>query len=164
MSVFWSSPSKGWNSSPLFIPIGFLSHLLLPNSGILALFLLTLDFWSYPSKVWNFGPIFYICWISDLIFPNNWILTLYFQTLVFWPYFYTDWFSDLILENGEILALPLCTLVFWCYHSKRFNSGPISISIGIILSFQTLEFQPCLNKHWNSDLILPNIAILALFL
>ena len=34
----------------------------------------------------------------------------------------------------------------------------------LILSFQTLEFWPFFYKHWNSDLILTNTGILALFL
>ena len=39
---------------------------------------------------------------------------------------------------------------FWSYPSKQWNSGPISVSIGIlILSLQTLEFLPYFYKHWH---------------
>ena len=34
------------------------SHLIVPNTGILAVFLYTLAFLSYPFKRWNFGPTF----------------------------------------------------------------------------------------------------------
>ena len=104
------------------------------STGILTLPFETLEFWSYPS------------------------------TLDFWSYFYTDQYSDLLLPNSGSLALLLSTLVFWSYPSKWWNSGPISISIGIIIwSFQTLVFYPCLFNSWNSDLILPDIGILANF-
>ena len=67
-----------------------------------------------------------------------------FQTVEFWPYFYLHWFSDLIL-------------------SKWWNSGPISISIGIIiLSFQTLELLSYPSKHWNSIPVCLIVGILIL--
>ena len=47
--------------------------------------------------------------------------------------------------------------------SQKVNSGPISISIGIIfLFFQTLEFWSDPSKHWNSSPIFINIGILIL--
>ena len=83
------------------------------------------------------------------------------QTVEFWPNFYTLWLSDLILQNIEILAVFLQALELWSYPCKRWNSGSISIHIGIlILPLQIiLVFYPYFCRHRNSDLILPNIGI-----
>ena len=145
------------------------SHVILLNTGILALFFIRigcvilffkrLRFWPYFCKHWNYDLEH---WSSDLIFLNIGILissfetleflscpssaiigivALSFQTFEFWPYPYTHWNSYLILRNIEILT-PFLHL----------NSGPILTNIGILI----LYFH-C--KHWNSGLILPNKGI-----
>ena len=54
-------------------------------------------------------------------------------------------------------------MVFCSYPSKLWNSGPISISIGIvILSFQTLEFLSYPSNQWNSSPICLIVRILIL--
>ena len=148
------SPWINWSlaSSRRFLPISphYLQSLALTNwlfifalTGILALFLWTLELLSYSSKHWNSSPIFI----------NIGILFLSFQTLKFQPFFYTHWNSDPVL-----LILQL-----WSYPSKHWNSGPISMSIGVIIfSSQTLEFWSYFYTHWIANLILSNIAILIL--
>ena len=143
MSVFWSFPSKGLNSSPIFVPIRFLSHLFLPNSGILALFLWALEFWSYPSKHWNSCPIFI----------NISILALFFQTLELLSFSFKHCNTDPIFIKIGILALSSETLEFWSYSFKDWNSGLTVI----------LEFCPYFYTHLFSDLILQNGEILASF-
>ena len=110
------------------------SDLILPNIVILALFLQTLEFWSYSSKSWCSGPIF--LYIAFLI--------LSFQPWELWPY--------------------LKRLAFWSYSSSYWNAGAIFINIGILIFFfKTFEFRCFFCKRRNSDLILSNIGILALF-
>ena len=139
---FSSYPSKDWNFD-----------LILATIRILVLLLYVLEMWTYPSKHWSSGLLFFQLWNSDLILPNTGFLVL----------LYTHRFSELLLLNCEILALVVYTLVFWCYHSKLWNSGRISISIGIsILFFPTLQFLPYFCKHWNSDLILLKVGKLGL--
>ena len=144
----WSSASKEWNSSPLFI-----------NTWILTLSFQTLEFLYCPSKHFNFGPIFYTwkfwChrskhWNSGPIFINigilalsfdfkHWnsgrlfmhigILILFFQTLEFWPFFFiNNGILALFLQTLQLLSysstanieiLALYTLVFWWYASKH---------------------------------------------
>ena len=101
------------------------SDLIIPCTGILALFLKTLEFLSYPFTA------------------NIVILALSFQTMEFCPDIYTHWFSDRILQNSGILALFLYTLAFLPNPSKLCSSSPVFIHIEIfILFFQTLEFWP----------------------
>ena len=99
------------------------SHLIVPNTGILAVFLYALASLSHPSKPCNFGTTFihidlfilsfktlgflpFFCkhWNSYLTISN---LSLFNQAREFSPYFYTYWNFDLILRNIEILALLL---------------------------------------------------------
>ena len=133
--------------------------------GILILSFQTLEFWSYSFK----------CWDSDLILWNGRILISFFQELELWSYSYKHWNSDLIFSNVGILILFFQALELWPYSyecgilllpSETLEfSGLIFKSIGIrILSSQTLEFWPCFCKHWNFDLNLSNIGILALSL
>ena len=85
-----------------------------------------------------------------------------------------------------ILILYVYRLVFSSHPFRRCNSGPFSLSIGIMilliqtlgllscpstaniktvaLSFQALEFWPHFYKHCNAHLIAPNTGILAVFL
>ena len=128
---FWPYPYKHWNSD-----------LILPNSGILALFLWALEFWSYPSKHWNSCPIF----------MNIGILALFYQTLEL-SYSSKHCNTDPIFKNIGILALPSQTLEFWSYSFKDWNSGLTVI----------LEFCPYFYTHLFSDLILQNGEILASF-
>ena len=139
---------------------------ILSNIGILGLLLYTLGFWPYHFKHW----------ISDLILANTGIVILFFQTLELWRYSHKH------------------CLKVWSYPHKHWNSAPILINSGIlILSFQTFKSDLILTnfgivdfivtlgwivapffrtlvlwsypyKYWNSDLIVPNIGILALFL
>ena len=44
--VFWSYPSKRWDSCPISV-----------STGIMILIFQTLEFWSYCSNVWNSCPI-----------------------------------------------------------------------------------------------------------
>ena len=174
---FWSYPSTldFWS---YFYTHQF-SDLLLPNSGILPLFLSTLVFWCYPSKWWNSGPfsisigiiILSFQTLEFLSYPSKqWnsspvclivgILILSFQILVFWPNCFNHCNSEL-LPNTGILVLYLYTLVFSCYPSKRGNSSLISMSNRIsILSFQTLEFWSYPFKPWNSCPNCINIRLL----
>ena len=69
-------PSKHLNSGPISL-----------ITGILTLFLQTLEFLSYPST------------------GSNEYLASSFQTLEFWLIIYTHWFSDVILQNAGILIL-----------------------------------------------------------
>ena len=149
-----SYSSKRWNLDPIFIHIGILpsslqrlrfcpyfykhlnsgqgylythqnSYLILPNVGILALFLQTLEFLSNPStenikiltlsfQTLKFRLIIYTHWNSAPIFINILILILSpgnigflvcsFKTLGFWPYFYKHWNYHIILPKNGILA------------------------------------------------------------
>ena len=133
---------------------------MLPNNGILALFLKTLEFLSCPSKRWHSGPIFHL---TGILFSS-------FQTLEFWPYFYKLWNFCLYLplqslefwpypSNHLILALVYAHwfsgriflhIEFLSYRSKPENTGPIFIYIGIVTSpFQRSYFWPCSYKHWT---------------
>ena len=63
------------------------------------------------------------------------------------------------------------SLEFWLCYYKHWNCGHILINI-LKHSYRILPLQTFVNigilpffyKYWNSDLILPNIGILALFL
>ena len=81
------------------------SQYIVPNTGILAVFLYTLAFLSYPSKRWNFGATFihidfFILSFKTLGFlPNfckHWDSYLILSNMSFWPYFYKHWSYDLI--------------------------------------------------------------------
>ena len=111
----WSSASKEWNLSPLFI-----------NTWILTLSFQTLEFLYCPCKHLNFGPIFYTwkfwChrskhWNSGPIFINIGILALSLCTLEFLSYLSKRWNSDPFFINNGILALFLQTLQFVSYSS-----------------------------------------------
>ena len=95
------------------------SQYIVPNTGILAVFLYTLAFLSYPPKRWNFGPTFI----------HIEIVALSFQALEFWAYFYKHWNSHLIVPNTGILDVFLYTLAFLSYPPKRWNFGPTFIHI-----------------------------------
>ena len=144
-------------------------------SHSLALFFINIGILILSFQTLHFYPYLYTHWNSYLIHLKVWIL----------PYFYAHWNSYLILPprtlefcpifiNIGILIYPskhcksgtfLYTLVSLSDLSKHWNSGCISISVGImILLIQILEFWPCFYKHWNSHLILPNTGNLALFL
>ena len=69
--------------------------------------------------------------------------------------------SGLILPN--ILIFQLQALGFWPDLSKQFNSDLQKLELWPFFQL-ILEFWPYSSKHWNCDLILPNIAILTLFL
>ena len=139
----WSLSSKHWNSCPILKNIGsviifplqtlefcpiFLknwnSHLILPTTGILALFYTHWFLLSDPSKYWNYYAIF--IHIGFLIFSlKPWdafpisisigIMILFLRTLEFWPYFYEHCNSYLIVPNTGILALFLYTLEYNSY-------------------------------------------------
>ena len=99
-------------------------------------FLSTLEFLSYPCKRWNSGLIFYTHLNFDHILPDIGILiSSLHRELEFCP----------IFINIRILIYP----------SKHWKCGPF---------LYTLVFLSDLSKHWNYDLIDPNIGILALFL
>lgn len=89
----------------------------------------------------------------------------------FWLQFYKDWNNDLILPNIWILALFLYTMEFWPDPSKQWNSGLIVINTCLLSCPSTaitgilvlkFKFCPYFYTVWNFDVILPNIAILAL--
>ena len=133
------------------------SHLILPKTGILALFLYTLVFWCYLSKPWDPGLISkilelwsYPCehWISGpilytaglllvLILPKIGILIFFFQALEFWSFL-------------------LKTLEFLCYSSTAY--------IAILIFSQNTLILALYYKHWNSYLIFPHVGILVLLL
>ena len=167
----WSYPSKHWSAQAFFFfSFGILilsfqtldfwsffythrcSDLLLLNCGILALVVYTLVFWSYHSKRWNSGRISISIGISIVFFP----------ILQFLPYFCKHWNSDLILSKVGTLGLLSYTLALWSYPFKHGNCGQIKTGI-LILFFKTFEFWCFFCKRRNSDLILSNFGILALF-
>ena len=111
---FRASAFKHWNSGTICVHVGILalfhkhwnSHLIHTHFGITP----------YPSKHLNSGPISLITGILTLFlqtleflsYPStgsNEYLALSFQTLEFWLIIYTHWFSDLILQNAGILIL-----------------------------------------------------------
>ena len=98
---FWAYFYKRWNS-----------HLIVPNTGILAVFLYTFAFLSYPPKRWNFGPTF---------IHIDFFLSL--KTLGFCP----------ISVSIEILILP--------FETCNSGPISISIGVMILFN-QTLEFWP----------------------
>ena len=123
---FGSHPYKHWTSSLIFITWN--SHLILPNVGILA------PFYKHWNSHWihsYFGilALFFADWNFQLILPSIWILALFLQTLEFLSYPFTG--------NIKILALSFQTMEFWpniyIHWFSDLNSGPISISIGIML-------------------------------
>ena len=107
-----------------------------------------MEFWSYPCNYSNSGAI--VIRIGNLI--------LSFQTLEFWPSFFSA------LEFWSYPSKHWISGPFFIHiGSKLWNSGRISISIGIsILFFPTLQFLPYFCKHWNSDLILLKVGTLGL--
>ena len=148
----WSSASKEWNSSPLFIntwiltlSFQILEFLYCPCKHLnFGPIFYTWKFWCHRSKHWNSGPIFinigilalsfdYKHWNSDPIFMHIGILTLSFQTLEFWPFFYKQWNSCPIFTNIAILILFI--------HCKHWNSRLIHIGF-LMVCFKTLEFCP----------------------
>ena len=154
---FLSYPLKHWISGPIFIPIRFcdlnlkkawdsspivLNHwsydVILANTGILALFLYTLEFLFYRFKQWNSGP-------NSL---SIWILILPLQTMEFWPY-------CIFIQIG-ILTSSFETLVFCCYSYEHWNSY-------LVLALQSLKFWPYFNRYLNSHLIHSPVGILVLF-
>ena len=174
-----------WDSGPFLKTLEFLSYpspantailpyfykhwnsqLILPNTGILLLFIhigfvirsfQILEFSSHPFKRWNSSPIFI----------NTLILTLSYQRFKFLFYPSTENIGILTLsfEKIGILSPFLYTKEFKSFLSKRWNSGVIFINTGILmLSLQAMEFCPYFYKHWKYGLISPNILILALFL
>ena len=73
------------------------------------------------------------------------------------------WLSHLILPKMVIVAIFLKIGILILSFNYRI-SGAIFINIGIlILSFEISEFWCYFYNHWNSNLILSNIGILALF-
>ena len=85
------------------------------------------------------------------------------------PFFYTHYVllvqslnCGLTLPHILILALSLYTLELLSYPSKRWDSDPIFIHIGILTSsFETKEFWPCLYTHYilSSDLIVLTLEL-----
>ena len=64
------------------------------------------------------------------------------------------------LPHIWILALSLYTLELLSYPSKRWDSDPIFIHIGILTSsFETKEFWPYLYTHLSSDLIVLKLEL-----
>ena len=64
------------------------------------------------------------------------------------------------LPHIWILALSLYTLELLSYPSKRWDSDPIFIHIGILTSsFETKEFWPYLYTHLSSDLIVLTLEL-----
>ena len=64
------------------------------------------------------------------------------------------------LPHIWILALSLYTLELLSYPSKRWDSDPIFIHIGILTSsFETKEFWPYLYTHLSSDLIVVKLEL-----
>lgn len=138
---FWPYCFKQWNCD-----------LIIPMIGILMLSFQSLEFWGYRFEQWNRGSI-----VINIV-----LLTLSFLALEFWPFlykhckaflivpnigilnhFYEHCNSHLSLSPFGILALLLWTLTFWFYPYRHWNSG-------------------LFDRHWNSDLIIPNIGILIL--
>ena len=145
---------KRWNSGSIFILIGIL---ILPLQIILV-----------------FYPYFYRHRNSDLILPNIGIqnsiiviLAFFFQTLEFLSHSFT--------ANIEILAPSFEKCEFWfVFFFKHRNSylilpntrilGLCFIHIScVILLFKTLRLWPYFCKHWNYNLIVANVEIVALF-
>ena len=85
---FWPYFDKHWNS-----------HLILSNTGILALFLMNIGFLILSFPTLEFWPYIFTN-IVVLIFS---VLAL--KTLEFWSYFCKQWSSHLILPKIGILAL-----------------------------------------------------------
>ena len=151
---------KRWNSGSIFILIGIL---ILPLQIILV-----------------FYPYFYRHRNSDLILPNIGIqnsiiviLAFFFQTLEFLSHSFT--------ANIEILASSFEKCEFWFVFFKHRNFylilpipilflsilpilGLCFIHIScVILLFKTLTLWPYFCKHWNYNLIVANVEIVALF-
>ena len=138
--VFWSFPSKPWDSSTISISTGIMISSL---KTLDFLFFQTLEFWSYSSKQWNSGSVSISIEITSPIFWHIGILILSFQTLRYWPFLYKHWTYNVILGNVGILALFLYILELLFYPSRSWYSIPISMSIVILmLFFQTIEFWP----------------------
>ena len=169
----WSYPSKYWNCCSFFnIKIGILissfqtlefwpffhTHwfwdLIIWNCWILALFVKALELLSYPFKHWNSRPIFVKIGIP---FSS-------FQTLEFWSDPFKRWNSCPLFINLGILASFWYTLVFWSYLSKHWNFDPIYNDGNYDLMLRLMGFYGDSHKHRNSDLILPKIGVLVLFL
>lgn len=102
-------------------------------------FVRTLEFWPY--------------FIHTFVF-----LTSSFETMEFWPYSYKHLPLILSFHCNNWNSCPILTDI-------NLNSALIFIHVGILTSsFQTLQFWPYLYTHWISYLIVLNLGTRALFL